>query len=64
MVDIVALQVSRIGEKNYAQTAVFDHEQYHTCITSSKESDFSDINPVNVRNREGYEDMNYTVVYI
>ena len=61
MVDIVALQVSRVGEKNYAQTAVFDHRQYHTCVARSKESDFSNINPVNVRIREGYEDMNYMV---
>ena len=33
----------------------------HTCITRSKESDFSNINPVNVRIRESYEDMNYMV---
>ena len=55
-----AAQVSRVGEKKYAQTA-FDHQQYHTCVARSKESDFSNINPVNVRIREGYEDMNYTV---
>ena len=37
------------------------HLTISTCVTRSKESDFSNINPVNVRIREGYEDMNYTV---
>ena len=33
VVDIVALQVSRVGEKKYPQTAAFDHEQYHTPVS-------------------------------